>query len=322
MTNDMNSRPILASLAAATALTSAHRTALAATPIILENDNLRAEIVPDWAGRLMSFGRKGGGNVFWTQPEAAEFGCNPSGTPMWKNVGGEKTWVGSQGPGWRAFDGIEEGSAWPPPAWFDSIPMRVVKSEPKHVVLRTEAHKGIRGWVVAMEREFTLEADSLVIRQRLIPEALGEDGPKVIPDDDRRLWSVAQVPRPAYVMMRLSGECRHVEFGPLPAPDPDGVPGWARLTIPNSDKPGKICLDGDALAMPLVGVGEKGWLLIEQTAPARFLNAFAEPGRAMVYTSPDDFKPSVYAELEFAAYGPDAEQTLRMSLPYELPLPR
>ena len=58
-----------------------------------------------------------------------------------------------------------------------------------------------------------------------------------------------------------------------------------------------------------------GWLLIEQTAPERFLTAFATPGRAMVYASPDGFKPSEYAELEFAAYGPDAEQTLRLSLP-------
>ncbi|MBR4612138.1 MAG: hypothetical protein IKO40_05415 [Kiritimatiellae bacterium] len=312
----MNTRPILASLAAATALSSIPQATAATTTIVLENDNLRAEIVPAWAGRLMSFGRKGGENVLWTQPEAADFGCYPSGTPMWKNVGGEKTWVGSQGAGWRAFAGIETGSAWPPPAWFDSIPMNVVESSPNHLVLRTAAHPGIRGWVVAMEREFTLEADVLVIRQRLIPEAIGDDGPAVLPDDDRRLWSVAQVPRPAFVMMRLIGECRHVKFGPLPAPDPDGVPGWSRLVISNSDKPGKICLDGDALAMPLA---DGGWFFIEQTAPERFLTSFAEPGRAMVYTSPDDFKPSVYAELEFAAYGPEAEQTLRLSFPRELP---
>ncbi len=49
------------------------------------------------------------------------------------------------------------------------------------------------------------------------------------------------------------------------------------------------------------------------------LLAIAEPGRAMVYASPDDFKPSVYAELEFAAYGPDAEHAVRFSLPKELP---
>ena len=313
----MNSCPILATLAAATTLSAIPRPSSAAsTPIILENDALHIEIVPDWAGRLMVFSRKGGGNVLWTQPEAAEFGCYPSGTPMWKNVGGEKTWVASQGTGWRAFAGIEEGGVWPPPAWFDSMPMRVVKADSTNVVLRTDAHRGIGGWVVAMEREFTLEAESLVIRQRLLPAELGEGGAEVLPDDDRRLWSVAQVPRPPVVLIRLCGEGRHVKNGPLAAPVPDGVSGWARLDIPSSDKPGKICLDGDALAAPLA---DGGWFLIEQSAPDRFLSAFAEPGRTMVYTSADDFKPSVYAELEFAAYGPDAEQTLRLSLPRDLP---
>ena len=58
---------------------------------------------------------------------------------------------------------------------------------------------------------------------------------------------------------------------------------------------------------------------MEQTAPERCLSAFATPGRAMVYASPDDFKPSIYAELEFAAYGPDAEYAVRLSLPRQLP---
>ena len=85
--------------------------------IVLENDAVRAEIVPAWAGRLMSFGRPGGGNVLWTQPEAADFGCHPSGKPRWKNVGGEKTWVGSDPAAWRAFEGVETGRSGrrPPP---------------------------------------------------------------------------------------------------------------------------------------------------------------------------------------------------------------
>ena len=297
-------------------MSAAPRSALAVTPLVLENDSLRAEIVPDWAGRLMFFSRKGGENVLWTQPEAAEFGCYPNGTPMWKNVGGEKTWVGSQGAGWRAFAGIEEGGVWPPPAWFDSMPLRVVEVDAKHVVLRSDAHRG-GDWVVAMEREFTLEENALVIRQRLIPEEVGARGPDVQPDDDRRLWSVAQVPRPAFAMIRLCGEGRHSKTGTISDPLPQPDSRWARLDIPNSEKPSKINIDGEALAMPLANGG--GWFLIEQTAPARCLAAFAEPGRAMVYASPDDFKPSKYAELEFAAYGPDAEQTLRLSFVRDLP---
>lgn len=312
----MDTRLLFVSFAAAMVAFAPLCPAEAVTPLVLENDAIRAEIVPDWAGRLMFFGRKDGENVLWTQPEAADFGCYPSGTPKWKNVGGEKTWVGSQGAGWRAFAGIETDSAWPPPAWFDSMPLHVVESAPGRIVLRSDAHRGGAGWVVAMEREFTLESDGLVIRQRLLPEAVGDDGAEALPDDDRRLWSVAQVPRPAFAMIRLWGEGRHTLLGPLSAPVSEDAHGWARLAIPNSDKPGKICIDGDALAAPLP---DGSWFLIEQTAPARFLSSFATPGRAMVYTSPDDFKPSVYAELEFAAYGPDAEQTLRLSLPRELP---
>ncbi len=88
--------------------------------LVLENDAIRAEIVPAWAGRLMFFGRADGPNVLWTQPEAARFTIDAGGKPVWRNVGGEKTWVGSQGRGWRAFAGKESGSVWPPPAWFDS----------------------------------------------------------------------------------------------------------------------------------------------------------------------------------------------------------
>ena len=39
--------------------------------LILENDALRAEVVPEWGGRLMFLGRPGGKNALWTNPAAA-----------------------------------------------------------------------------------------------------------------------------------------------------------------------------------------------------------------------------------------------------------
>jgi len=314
---------------AKTFLTSLHISALAfaaaihasvpeAIPetIVLENGALRVEIVPAWAGRLMFFGRAGGGNVLWTQPEAADFGCHPSGKPRWKNVGGEKTWVGSDGAGWRAFEGIESGPVWPPPAWFDSMPMQVVAADATNVVLRTGIHRA-GDWAVALERAFSLEADALIVKSRLITEEAGTRGAATLPDDDRRLWSIAQIPRPAFVMIRLWGDGRHTKFGEISAPMPDTLAGWSRIVVPGADAASKISADGDALAVPLAD--GSGWFLMEQTAPERCLSAFSTPGRAMVYASPDDFKPSVYAELEFAAYGPDAEHAVRFSLPHELP---
>lgn len=286
--------------------------------IVLSNGVIRAEIVPAWAGRLMSFGRPGGANLLWTQPEAAGFGLHPDGRPRWKNIGGEKTWVGSDGAAWRAFEGLEgeTGNVWPPPKWFDSMPMRIVESSPTGAVLRTGAHRG-GDWIVALEREFALEADALVVRSRLLAEAFGARGRDALPDDDRRLWSIAQIPLPEFVMVRLCGEGRHVGFGDISSPEPAGSGRWARIALPESDAARKVSADGDALAVRLPD-GD-GWLLMEQTAPARCLSTFATPGRAMVYASPVGFRPSAYAELEFAAYGPDAEHTVRFSLSRELP---
>lgn len=277
--------------------------------IVLQNDALRAEIVPAWAGRLMFFGRTGGTNVLWTWPEAAGFTVDGNGHSVWRNVGGEKTWVGSQGAGWRAFAGKKAGIVWPPPAWFDSEPMEVVSADSTNVVLRTAPHRG-DDWVVALERSFSLEADALVVRQRLMPESAGERGPEALPDDDRRLWSVMQIPRPDRVFLHLAGEGRQIRDGAMPAPVPIDRPGWTFLDVGGMDGDGKISADGDRLAVPLAD----GWLVLSQTAPARHLAAFASPGRAMVFASKPDERPSPYAELEFAAYGPDAEQVLEFRI--------
>ena len=299
----------------ALALVPAAALAAAADPlpdsIVLSNAALRAEIVPAWAGRLMSIGRPGGTNAFWTQPEAAKLTIDENGNPLWRNVGGEKTWVGSQGKGWRAFAENGPGRAWPPPAWFDSDPMEVVECGPTGAVLRTDVHRA-GDWAVRLERSFTLEADALVVRQRLLPDSVGALGPEALPDDDRRLWSVSQIPRPDRVFLHLVGEGRHVRDGSIPAPVPTDRPGWTTLDIGGMAGDGKLVADGNRLAVPLPD--GTGWLVLSQTAPARHLGAFETPGRAMVFASKPDYRPTPYAELEFAAYGPDAEQTLEFRI--------
>lgn len=279
--------------------------------IVLSNETVRAEIVPAWAGRLMFFGRPGGTNAFWTQPEAALFTVDVNGNPVWKNVGGEKTWVGSQDKGWRAFAGKESGGVWPPPAWFDSMPMDLVSCSPTGAVLRTGVHRA-GDWAVRLERSFSLCGDRLAVRQRLIPESVGGLGPEAVPDDDRRLWSVAQIPRPDRVCIHLAGEGRFDRTGTMPAPVPSGPAGWAALDIGGMAGDGKISADGDRLAAPLPD--GSGWLVLSQTAPARHLGAFETPGRAMVFASEPGFPPAPYVELEFAAFGPDAEQTVQFRI--------
>jgi hypothetical protein len=284
--------------------------------IILTNDSLCVEIVPDWAGRMMFFGRPGGVNALWTNPEAATYTIDTAGKSLWKNVGGEKTWVGSQRRGWRAMTGVEKGRVWPPPAWFDSMPMQVVATGPTNAVLRTGVHRA-GDWAISMERAFMLLDDRLVIRQRLIPaDASGVSEPPIT-NDMRRLWSVAQIPRPDRVAIRLVGEGRICDDASLPAPVPSDIPGWSWIDIAGKDRDGKIEADGEALAAPLSD--GSGWLVIEQTAPERHLSAFERPGRAMVYASKKTFRPSAYAELEFAAYGADAEQTLTFRIAPSIP---
>lgn len=279
--------------------------------ILLTNASLCVEIVPEWAGRMMFFGRPGGVNALWTYPAAITYTIDSAGNPLWKNVGGEKTWVGSQKRGWRAFAGVENGRVWPPPAWFDSMPMQVVETGPTNAVLRTGVNRA-GDWAISMERSFTLLGDRLVVRQRLIPEDATKVCEPPITNDMRRLWSIAQVPRPDRVAIRLVGEGRHNDDAGLPAPVPSDIPGWSWIHLSDTTTDGKIEVDGDALAAPLSD--GSGWFLIEQTAPARHLSAFEKPGRAMVFATRPNYQPSAYAELEFAAYGEDAEQTLTFRL--------
>ena len=287
-------------------------TNLSPDSILLANSSLRVEIVPDWAGRMMFFGRPGGVNALWANPAAATCTVDSAGAPLWKNVGGEKTWVGSQKRGWRAFAGKVKGEVWPPPAWFDSMPMQVVETGPTNAVLRTGIHRA-GDWAISLERAFTLLGDRLVVRQRLIPadDCAGVHEPPVT-NDMRRVWSVTQVPRPKRVAIRLVGEGRHSEDAELPVPVPSDVPGWSWIDLSDTTTTGKIEVDGAALAAPLSD--GSGWFVIEQAAPARHLSAFERPGRAMVFASQANYLPSAYAELEFAAYGADAEQTLTFRL--------
>ena len=279
--------------------------------LVLENAALRAEVVPAWAGRLLFLGRPKGPNLLWTDPGAADVPEYVDGRRQWRNFGGEKTWVGTQEEVWPLFATTNrDGTVWPPPAWFDAMPLSVVRADATNILLRSGFH-GCRdgSWTCAIEREFTLFADRLEIRQRLLlPEGAARAGETPKPDDPRRIWSVTQVPRPDRVALRLCGGRRTVRNGGIPEPTPSGDAGWSELDIASLSASGKLEADGDALAVRLSD--GTGWLVIRQSAAPRHLAAFNRPGRAMVYVSPKDWRPSPYVELEFAAYGPDAAHTL------------
>ena len=297
-----------------------------AETLVLQNDALRAEVSPAWGGRLMFFGRTGGKNALWTNPSASTNTCDSAGKAKWKNVGGEKTWVGAIGSDyWKGFS--SDGRDWPPPAWFDSAPLDVVRADATNILLRSGFHSAC-GWTVALEREFTLTGDRLLLREKLCDcsqisnvhksQMNTNDNcnlPFVYNDDLRRVWSVTQIPLVDRVEARLVGDGRAEYFVGCPPLSPPGSGGWAALDLSSAPKNARVTLDGDALAATIPGVGR---LVIEQSAAARHLGAFGKPSRAIVYTTGKKAEPSKwtgsaqtgYIELEFTALGPDAEQTL------------
>ncbi len=275
--------------------------------LTLENGFLKVVVVPAWGGRMMFFGRPGGKNALWTDCAAAHNTVDAKGNAVWKNVGGEKTWVGAM-PVWSGF--ADSGAMWPPCKWFDSGVPEVVRANGTNILLKTAAHRS-GTWMVALEREFTLVGDRLLLRETLV----SPDGGEPVEDDPRRVWSVTQIPLVDRVSVRMAGQgraIRHCDSVALPA----ARDGWAVADLTEAERHGRCAFDGDALAADIPGVGR---LVIEQRAAERHIKKlFNEPSRAIVYTTGRDFKPSTwsgfgahpYVELEFVALGPDAEQTL------------
>lgn len=290
--------------------------------IVLSNAALRAEIVPAWAGRMVFFGRPGGPNALFENPGAAAATTNAAGGRAWRNFGGNKTWVGEMEAAWPGFQEPPSYADWPPPEWFDAAPLAVIVANASNVLMRSGFRTNAAlGWTVALEREFTLLPDRLVLHERLIDlghkEHKGSANPaslaaeEIVPDDPRRVWSNTQIPFTPHVAIRKRGEGRERLLRGCPAPVPRGGGStWADLDLSTAPKHARIDADGDALAAEIHGVG---WLLIEQIAPERCLGAFATPSRAIVYTI-GGAAANPFVELEFVALGPDAGQTIAFRL--------
>ena len=114
---------------------------------------------------------------------------------------------------------------------------------------------------------------------------------------------MAQVPFSPRLAARLRGDGgTRLESG---FPEPAARHGeWVEFDLAAAPDKAALACDGDALAVE----GPAGWLVVSQRADARFLGAFAEPGRALVYTTgaKPDAPAAAYTELEFVALGRDA----------------
>lgn len=280
------------------------------TPLFrLSGEGVVADVAPTLGGRLMFFCLTDesqangsstsesvcstGASALWTAPS------NSLVTAGWRNHGGEKTWVGDMSL-WRGFD--PKGRRWPPPAWFDQDELEVISYSPTGLVLRSDVHTN-GDWRVALERAFRFEGDRLVVRESLLSDSADDPAP----NDPRRVWSVTQVPFSERLAARLVGEGRLVPSAGFPE-EGERRGDWILFDIAAAPDKAALACDADALAVE----GPAGWLVVSQRADARFLGAFAEPGRALVYTTgakPDD-PAAAYTELEFVALGPAASHEI------------
>ncbi len=273
----------------------------------LTNGVLRADFRPEWGGRLMFFGKTDGVNALWTAPGNATL------TNDWKNVGGEKTWVGYDEK-WRDVDPAHR--RWPPPVFFDSDPFDVVALSPTSIVMRSRPGGG--GWGVLVEREAVLREDRLLLTSRLVPTG----GEISLPREDLWNWSVVQIP---YVSSVLAVPADGTAFS-LDAPElkHDGVsvetvcssdPGATELKL-NFDRKtmhSKVGFDSDSLRARTPA----GLLVLSHKAAPEFLAGRARGLRAMVCRASSDYLPEEtrdYLELEFSCTGAGSEQTVEFEL--------
>ena len=79
----------------------------------LTNGAVEAVVVPE-IGRVMRFGKVGGPNLLWNNPQAQLTNDG------WKNYGGDKTWLSPQS-NWKVFHG---SAGWPPEPALDGLPQK------------------------------------------------------------------------------------------------------------------------------------------------------------------------------------------------------
>jgi hypothetical protein len=106
---------------------------------VLTNGTVEVVVVPD-VGRVMQFHFVGEDPIFWENEKL--YGKAPdSSSNDWRNFGGDKSWPAPQAD-WPKVIGRE----WPPPAAFDSVPVKV------------ETHDGVIGLINPVEPAYGIRA--------------------------------------------------------------------------------------------------------------------------------------------------------------------
>ncbi len=135
---------------------------------VLTNGIVEVVVVPE-IGRVMQFHYVGEDPVFWENPKL--YGKTPDPKSKdWQNFGGDKTWPAPQA-AWPKLIGRE----WPPPAAFDSMPVRAYDHDGViEVINAVEPAYGIRA-----RRTISLDASRPIMTITTTYEKLEGDPIKV-----------------------------------------------------------------------------------------------------------------------------------------------
>jgi Domain of unknown function (DUF4380) len=272
--------------------------------LILRNSKVEAVIVPA-VGRVMQFrfaGRDDG--IFW-ENRALDGRMPDSKSKEWGNFGGDKTWPSPQADWPKVTD-----RAWPPPAAFDSMPVKaeVLSSGSEHPSVRlespTDPFYGIR-----TTRVITLLANEPVMKIRTTYFKVDGEPRKV------GIWTITQLKDPASVFAPVPHDSRYKDgYNKQSDALPLGLIVSGNMLSLRRDpkKSTKIGNDADAL----VWIGKNDALKIE--SPRIASSEYPDQGSsAEVYTNPD---PLPYVELELLGplhtmkVGDQIEQTMTYTL--------
>ena len=263
--------------------------------LTIGNGRMSAEIDSSLGGRVISFGPAGGRNWFWRNEPVR----NDPDPKVWKNVGGEKTWVGTIGD-WTMQFGRKRG--WPPPKWFDGSQFSVERAEKDRVEMRSRVSPG-DVWTASLRRAAFFEGDSLVIRSTVETLAATEETP-----DRQWNWSVTQVPEAKLLAVHLTGRGRaewgHTEGRAVKPVQRIGE--WAFYDFAEFGVNGLMNFDADVIAAQY----DDGWLVVRHRADPKAVEPFEKPRCAVFHSgfqpkSMGEDRSRMYIELEFLAYGPN-----------------
>ncbi|MGI5867888.1 MAG: hypothetical protein ACOX9C_00385 [Kiritimatiellia bacterium] len=259
--------------------------------ITIKSENVRAIVAPELGGRVMSLQFNNGANVLWTNAQSK--------TPIggWQNSGGEKTWIGPQ-ENWAAVG----GRGWPPPDFADRDAFLVTNQTPTSISLLSTPDTN---WNVRISRTIEALPDRLRVTSELLPT-----GP--LPATRITNWSVAQLPPPQRLAVRLTGRKRFTnsmdDHTPLPEPVrlADDKLAFDFSHVTNN---GKCSFDADLFLIDVPG----GRLAIQQLGEQPEDDLLEVPERAQLYygakaSLPPDCEP--YIEVEFTRPHPASRQQI------------